>query len=97
MSNYRLSAKALSDLMEIGMYTEQNWGVKQRNKYLKEIDDCFSNIAEKPKIGVRCDYIRQGYRKLPQGSHIIFYRLNDSEIVEIIRILHKSMDVQSHL
>ncbi|HAS8147395.1 type II toxin-antitoxin system RelE/ParE family toxin, partial [Vibrio vulnificus] len=33
------------------------------------------------------------YRKFPQGSHVIFYRQIGSQNIEIIRILHKSMDV----
>jgi len=30
-----------------------------------------------------------------QGSHVIYYR--DSEIVEIIRVLHERMDVERHI
>ncbi|HAS6074035.1 type II toxin-antitoxin system RelE/ParE family toxin, partial [Vibrio vulnificus] len=46
-----------------------------------------------PDIGKACDEIRDGYRKFPQGSHVIFYRQIGSQNIEIIRILHKSMDV----
>ncbi|MCG8434648.1 MAG: type II toxin-antitoxin system RelE/ParE family toxin, partial [Gammaproteobacteria bacterium] len=31
-------------------------------------------LAENPDIGKACDEIRDGYRKFPQGSHVIFYR-----------------------
>ena len=97
MPNYRLSRKALSDLVEIGRYTERKWSVNQRNTYLKQIDNCFAELSDNPNLGVKCDYIKKGYRKFPQGSHIIFYRLNSDNILEIIRVLHKSMDVESHL
>ncbi len=97
MPSYKLSRKALSDLLEIGRYTTRKWSIKQRNVYLKQIDDCFTELSENPNLGIKCDYIKKGYRKFPQGSHLIFYRLSSAGIVEIIRVLHKSMGIESHL
>ena len=97
MSNFKLSNKALSDLMDIGRYTADKWGIIQRNVYLKQIDDCFTELSNNPNLGVKCDNIRTGYRKFPQGSHMIFYRISSDNFVEIIRVLHKSMDPESHL
>ncbi len=97
MSSFNLSQKAVEDLLDIGRYTTKIWGVSQRNKYLKQLDDCFSQLSQKPTLGIRCDYIVKGYRKFPQGSHMIFYKLSTKDVVEIIRILHKSMDVDSKL
>lgn len=97
MPDYRLSNKAISDLMDIGRYTENNWGITQRNVYLQQIDDCFTLLSHNPNLGVKCNFIRTGYRKFPQGSHLIFYRISSDKIVEIIRVLHKSMDVESYL
>jgi len=50
-------------------------------------------LSENPDIGKSCDEIRDGYRKFPQGSHVIFYKQMGSQEILIIRILHKSMDV----
>ena len=93
MPTYKVTRKAQADLIEIGRYTTKEWGVTQRNTYLKELDNCFSQIAKNPELGMACDYIANGYRKFPQGSHLIFYKQDDEDIVEIIRVLHKSMDV----
>lgn len=93
MSAFRLSQKAFQDLVEIGKHTTRIWGASQRNAYLKQIDDCFTRISDNPNLGVKCDYIAKGYRKFPQGSHMIYYRVNPDNIVEIVRILHKAMDV----
>jgi toxin ParE1/3/4 len=95
MSTFNVTKSAFSDLIAIGQYTEKEWGRKQRNTYLKQIDSCFNQIARNPNLGTRCDYIRTGYRKFPQGSHIIFYRKNNEGVVNIVRILHKNMDVVS--
>ncbi|MBU2509783.1 type II toxin-antitoxin system RelE/ParE family toxin [bacterium] len=96
MPTYKLSRKAFLDLVEIGRYTESKWGIKQRNIPLKQIDDCFTKLAENPNLGVKCDYIKKGYRKFPQGSHIVYYRSNSDDSIDIIRILHNSMDFESH-
>ena len=96
MLNLRLSSNAIDDLKTIGRYTQENWGVKQRNKYLVMLDNCFKTISMQPEIGITCDYIRSGYRKHHAGRHLIFYR-RLADTIEIIRILHDSMDVERHL
>ena len=40
--------------------------------------------------------IRSGYRKTACGSHMIYFR-QDGDDIEVIRILHQSMDVGRHL
>lgn len=96
MKPFRLTKKAVEDLRSIGRYTENTWGREQRNIYLARLDTCFSTIAKDPDIGLACDYIRNGYRKYHVGRHLIFYRQTESDI-QIIRILHDQMDVESHL
>lgn len=94
---FHLSIKAKSDLLNIARYTQLNWGREQRNHYIKLLDSTFHHIAEKPELGHSCDYIKEGYRKRPQGSHVIYYKeFNNNEIL-IVRILHKSMDVHRAL
>jgi toxin ParE1/3/4 len=95
MPFFRLSTKAMEDLRSIGRYTQDNWGREQRNKYLAILDACFHTIAHQPQIGIACDDIREGYRKYHVGRHLIFYR-KISEYIDIIRILHDSMDAKSH-
>ncbi|WP_316364900.1 type II toxin-antitoxin system RelE/ParE family toxin [Candidatus Thiodiazotropha sp. CDECU1] len=93
----RLKAKARDDLIAIAVFTQKRWGKDQRNKYLKQLDDSFHQLAENPNLGIACDYIRPGYRKFPVISHTIYYRLSSDKCVEIIRVLHKHMDVSSKL
>jgi len=54
-------------------------------------------LAVTPDIGARCDYIAPGYFKFPNTSHIIFYRQISDDHIEIVRILHKRMDVELRL
>lgn len=93
MKPFKLTVLARADLKDIALFTQRKWGRDQRNNYLKQFDDSFWMLSEKPDIGKNCDEIKDGYRKFPQGSHVIFYKQKGSQEVVIIRILHKSMDV----
>lgn len=95
MTTYFLTQRAKSDLVSIARFTEKRWGRKQRYIYIKQFDDSFHALSNSPEIGNNCDYIKEGYQKLPQGSHIIFYRVISSKHIQIVRILHKNMDVLS--
>ncbi|MGP9832185.1 type II toxin-antitoxin system RelE/ParE family toxin [Marinobacter sp. NSM] len=91
MPNFKLSRKAKADLKSIALHTEREWGRDQRNHYILQFDQCFHLLGANPNLGQSCDEISSGYRQYPQGSHILFYRLNAEDVVEIIRILHKRM------
>ena len=67
---------------------------EQRNRYLRQLDAAFHQIADNPRIGIDCGYIREGYRKQPFSSHLIFYRIGKLDVIEIVRVLHKHMDVE---
>ncbi len=43
---FQLTTKAKEDLKNIARYTQENWGIKQRNIYLKQIDDVFHAISK---------------------------------------------------
>jgi len=95
MKAFALTSKAKADLRAIAIFTEERWGKEQRNLYIKQFDDAFHMLANAPLAGKACDYIKNGYRKFPQGSHIIFYKDNNKQKIEVVRILHKNMDVES--
>lgn len=94
---YKISKKAERDLIDIWQYTLK-WSREQANRYLKSILGTFEVIGNKPfAIGKSCDYIRAGYRKHKVGKHLIFYKILNTDIVLIIRILHEKMDFERHI
>jgi toxin ParE1/3/4 len=97
MPLYTLTQKAVADLLEIGRYTQKQWGAEQRNRYLSMIDSCFQEIAKNPLKGRDCSDIRMGYRKMKVGSHLIFYRQMENKDVQIVRVLHGRMDIETRL
>jgi toxin ParE1/3/4 len=92
-ASFSLTRAARTDLKSIASYTQHRWGKQQRKLYVKQFDDAFHMLAENPETGVTCDFIKQGYRKFPNGSHVIFYRSLEAGAIQIVRILHKRMDV----
>jgi len=97
MPTFKLSKKAKDDLIGIARYTEQTWGREQRLLYLKKLDVMFYTLADNPALHRSCDDIRSGYFKQLVGSHLIFFRNDPNSTIEIIRVLHKRMDVALHL
>ncbi len=97
MGAFTLTNKAKADLKSIAIYTQRKWGKSQRALYLKQFDDAFHLLADAPDAGANCDFIKLGYRKFPHTSHVIFYRIVGDSQIEIVRILHKRMDVEINL
>jgi toxin ParE1/3/4 len=97
MGAFSLTRAARADLKSIAIYTQRQWGKKQRRIYVQQFDDAFHLLAENPETGTGCEFIKKGYRKFPNGNHVIFYRILESHEIQIVRILHKRMDIARHL
>lgn len=97
MPNFSLTEAAKSDLKKIARFTQKRWGREQRNHYLKTLDDFFHQPSNNPNMGKDCGEIRPGYHKFPTGSHIVYYRKKTKDQIEIVRILHECMDVNTQL
>ncbi len=96
MLRFNVSDKANNDLFEIGYYTQNKFGTKQRNKYLDELSDKFQYLAEAPEHGMPKFFIRKNYFSYSVQKHIVFYK-KYSYGVRIIRVLHQSIDHKKHL
>lgn len=92
---YKLTPRAQRDLKNIGRYTLEIWGQEQRNKYLKDIEKKFEQIAENPHIGRHRPDVKEGYYSLQQKSHIIFYLIRENRM-DIIGIPHQRMDILNY-
>ena len=71
---FELTNAAKADLKNIALYTQKEWGREQRNLYIKQFDNAFHMLTDTPLVGKACDNIKTGYKKLPIGSHVIFYK-----------------------
>lgn len=95
--NYKISKQAEIDLENIWLYTFEEWSVEQADYYFDLLMDEIEYISENPKSGTDYSNVRKGYFRTRLKSHFIFYKINlQEEKIEIIRILHQQMDIDSH-
>ncbi len=94
-TEFRISPLAQSDLEDIWSFTVEKWSWEQAGKYHADLLRTFAQLAGGDVKGREVD-VRRGYRKYPVGSHFVFYRAR-SYGIEIIRVLHRRMDVNRHL
>ncbi|WP_319550218.1 type II toxin-antitoxin system RelE/ParE family toxin [Desulfogranum marinum] len=93
---YILSPNAQESLRNIKAYSFEQFGHEQTISYLKLIEKKLRMIAESPDMGRKRGEIKKGYLSFLAGSHVIYYR-KARKHVDIIDILHQSMDPYRHL
>ena len=96
MPAFCLTPDAKASLMQIGLYTQQTWGKKQRRIYIKQMDDCFHKLAASPMQGKARPDTYHDLRSFPVGRHIIYYMIRHDHIV-IVNVLHERMDPVQHI
>lgn len=94
---YRISRKALQDIGDIWLYTKSNWSIEQADRYYRLIMDEIEYLSQNDESGKPADHIKTGYRSSQVKSHIIFYKRDKNGNINIIRILHKKMDIPNRL
>ena len=94
---FALTNAAKAGLKAIALFTQKAWGKEQRNIYAQQLDDAFHKLADTPLAGKPCDHIKTGYKKFPVGSHIIFFTQKSNASIQIVRILHKPVDVEPNM
>jgi toxin ParE1/3/4 len=94
-ASYRIRRLAEKDLEQIWLYTYQEWGIEQADKYIRLLISRCSWLADNQRLGKRRDDIKSGYYCFPEGRHLIFYTVFQGGI-DIIGIPHQSMDIIGH-
>ncbi len=95
--NYVISKRAIQDIEEIWLYTSQKWSVEQADRYYRLLINEIHYISENFETGRSIEYIRKDYKVSKVKSHLIFYRKSQDNKVEVIRILHQRMDVETRI
>lgn len=92
-----IRSEALSDLDKIWKYTFKKWSNEQADRYYSLLIDEIQFLRSNYYTGKSAESIRPGYRVSFVKSHIIFYKLVDDQKLEIIRILHQSVNIDKWL
>jgi toxin ParE1/3/4 len=97
MTRYVLRPRARRDIENIWDYTAATWSQSQAEIYIRLIQRTLELLADDPRLGRAWDEIRAGYRKFRADSHIVFYRIIATSGIEVVRVLHESMDFEQHM
>jgi len=92
-----ISSEAFTDLEKIWVYTLKKWSKDQADRYYMLIIDEIEFLRSNYYTGKSAEYIRPGYRVSFVKSHIIFYKIEEEQKLQVIRILHQSMNIEEWL
>ncbi len=92
-----LRQEAINDLSDIWEYTLHNWSVNQAENYYQKLNIACKEIGENPDIGKNYPEISKYIFGLKTEKNIIFYQQISNVEIEIIRILHKQMDLKNRI
>jgi toxin ParE1/3/4 len=104
----RLTAAAEADFQEILRWTLAQFGEAQARVYAETLSVALKALAAGPTVtGAReRNEIAKGLstfhiaRKGRRGRHFVVFRIGHDqgrEVIEVLRVLHDSMDLQRHL
>lgn len=109
MARVRLSAMARADIRAILAASQTTWGVAAANRYADTLASLVQTIAGAPTgpltrdrsdllPGLRSAHTRvaRGTRGVRAPVHVVFFRVAP-DVIEVVRILHERMDVQTQL
>ena len=97
MVRYYLTNRAVQDLSDIWNYTYDNWSEHQADVYYDQLVKAFDSISSNHNLGRQYDGIREDLFGLKVNKHIVFYRIISSDQIEITRILHERMDLNTRM
>ena len=95
ITGYSLRQQAQDDLESIWLYSYQEWGAEQADKYIRSLLSRFTWLSENPQLGKHRAEIKPDYYCFPEGMHLVFYKITRDGI-DIIGVPHQSMDFITH-
>ncbi|RUI22455.1 type II toxin-antitoxin system RelE/ParE family toxin [Pseudomonas aeruginosa] len=113
MAKYRISHDAQADIVDILRFTHNRFGDATRRRYQALIGAALEAVATAPQqvgsisreeLGAGLRSIHLVYcRSMPnvgkvvRPRHVVFYRVATDQVLEVVRVLHDSMDLDQHL
>ena len=100
----RLASQAELDFSEIITWTLENFGERQAEVYVETLTLAIEALHDGPEqLGAKVrDDIEPGIRILHvarqgrTGSHLVVFREAQNQCIDVLRLLHDSMDLARH-
>lgn len=78
------------------VYTCEERGVDQAEKYLDELAEGIKQLVHHPLLGADYSHVLPGYRRLQIAHHAAFCKVEEPEVL-VVRVLHEDMDAPARL
>ena len=93
------------DLLEIFKWIAENFGARQAEYYAETVSLAVEALHDGPEIlgskprdeivlRIRALHVARHGRK---GRHFVVFRVADEDVLDVLRLLHDSMDLARHL
>jgi len=101
----RLAERAELDFLGIVAWTAENFGARQAEYYAETVTSAIEALHDGPEIpGAKArDDIGSGIRTLHvarqgrKGRHVVVFKEAEGRIIDVLRLLHDSMDLARHV
>ena len=93
---FKLRQKAENDLEKIYSYSSAEFGQERAESYVQTLIHAFEGLANGQKIARAYHHVNNNLWCYSCQSHLIFFK-KTATTIDILRILHQSMDVSRHL
>jgi toxin ParE1/3/4 len=113
MARFRLARPAQVDLVNILSTSAERWGAEGRQRYADVLIAAMRQVAAEPhgpltrkrpdlRSGIRSFHVRYSRRSVEGGTvrkpvHVLYYRVAEEGVIEIVRVLHERMEPRRHL
>ena len=112
MARFRLARPAQIDLANILATSAERWGTEGRQRYAAVLAAAMRQVADEPegpltkkrpelRSGIRSFHVRYTRRsaegaRVRRPVHVLYYRVAQEGVIEIVRVLHEKMDPSRH-
>jgi toxin ParE1/3/4 len=94
---YVLSRRARRDLQDIWRFSAERWNPEKADEYVAAIVAAVAQFANGQGASQTVEFHGRPYARIFARSHAVFCRRSGSRRLEVVRILHQSMDFNRHL
>lgn len=113
MARFRLARPAQTDLANILSISAEGWGPEGQQRYAAVLAAAMRHVAAEPegpltkkrpdlRAGIRSFHVRHARRSaeaamVRRPAHVLYYRVAQKGVIEIVRVLHERMEPSRHL
>jgi toxin ParE1/3/4 len=113
MARFRLARPAQIDLANILSTSAERWGIEGQERYAAVLAAAMRQVAAEPdgplttkrpdlRSGIRSFHVRHTRRsaeaaRVRRPVHVVYYRVAQKGVIEIVRVLHERMEPSRHL